>query len=169
MTSYRGAEPTAYDISIVIEGPLDEASFSLVSDPVLDRPDIVSLLTLGATRSELTGESGGVRGALAARAREVTSARVSGYLSNRLEGLLGLGTVTIEGDLFDFGKQWGPQLVASRQLTGRTVLTYRTNVGHMNENSIRLEYRLTRRFSLEGETDQAGSAGVDLKYRIRKR
>jgi len=46
-------------------------------------------------------------------------------------------------------------------------ITYITSVGHMNEQRIRLDYILSKYFSLEGQTDQRGRSGLDLKYRLK--
>lgn len=171
VTSYRAMEATPYTVTLSIAGPLDEASVDLASDPLLDRANIISLLTLGVTREQLTGaEEGGdvsARGVLMDRAKALTSERVGGYVSRNVEDLFQLDQVTIEGNLFDFGSSWGPQLLASKRISDRTTVTYKTNVGHLNERSILLDYRLTRGFSLSGETDQYGRSGIDLKYTIR--
>lgn len=172
VTSYRAMESVPYTITLSISGPIQEAVVELTSDPPLDRTDIVSLLTLGVTREQLTGgdESGtesSVGGVLLERAQALTSHRVSGYLSHSVGGTLGLSQLTIEGNLFKFDGSWGPELVAAKKLSDRVEITYRTNVGHLNDRSILLDYRLTRRFSLQGQTDQLGRSGIDLKYGIR--
>ena len=171
VTSYRATEATPYSVILSITGPLDEANVDLASDPLLDRANIISLLTLGVTREQLTGaEEGGdvsARSVLVDRAKALTSERVGGYVSRNVEDLFRLDQMTIEGNLFDFGSSWGPQLLASKRISDRTTLTYKTNVGHLNERSIMLDYRLTRGFSLSGETDQYGRSGIDLKYTIR--
>ena len=81
--------------------------------------------------------------------------------------MLGLEEISVEGNLFNIGKTTGPQLVATEQVTDRMGITYTTAVGHLNEQSIRLDYRLNKYFSLEGQTDQRGRSGLDLKYRLR--
>lgn len=63
VTSYSRTMPTTYDIHIRAEGTVDQLQFGLKSDPPLDRPDIVALLTVGATRTELTRGSGESNGA----------------------------------------------------------------------------------------------------------
>jgi autotransporter translocation and assembly factor TamB len=171
VTSYREMEATPYTVTLSVTGPLDEAAVELYSEPPLDRANIVSLLTLGVTREQLSsgGEGGDVStgGILVDRAKALTSDRVGGYISRNVEDLLQLDQVTIEGNLFDFESSWGPQLLASKKISDRTTVTYRTNVGHLNDRSVMLDYRLTERFSLSGETDQYGRSGIDLKFTIR--
>lgn len=170
--TYQAMEMTRYAIILSIRGPLDEASVVLTSEPPLERPDIVSLLALGATRSQLTGtgetkEEGSVRGVLIERAQALTSQRVGSYISRSVGGLLGLDQISIEGNLFRFDDSWGPELLAAKRFSDRVEITYQTNIGHLNEYNIRLDYRLTRRFSLQGETDQFGRSGLDIKYGLK--
>lgn len=170
--SYQTLMGTPYIITITVTGPLDEAVFDLSSDPPLDKSDILSLLTLGATRDQLTGggdeeSETSVASILQRRLEVLSSRRISGYASQKVGGLLGLDEMTVEGNLFDFGKNWGPQLLASKKISERVELIYTTTVGHMNEQSIRLDYLLSKYFSVEGQTDQRGRAGMDLKYRLK--
>jgi len=168
VTVYRRTAAEPYTVYIKAEGLLDQLQYGLYSEPPLDQPDIVALLTLGATRTELTGgegdSGGGITEALKDRAAMLTSQRVSGYLSRRAGSLFGFDEFTIQGNLFQFNNAWGPQLVASKHLSRRVDLTYSTTVGHLNDQTVRLGYRLTPRFSLQGETDRQGRAGIDLKY-----
>jgi hypothetical protein len=46
-------------------------------------------------------------------------------------------------------------------------LSYTTTAGSSNEQNIRLGYKLSDHLSLEGETDQKGQSGLDLKYRLK--
>ncbi len=172
VTSYRATEPTPYVITLAIGGPSDEVVVELTSEPPLDKSNIVSLLTLGATREQLAGKDAegkdaSISDVLKERAQSISSQRIAGYTSQKVGGLLGLDQLTIEGNLFSFDRSWGPQLLASKKISPRMEITYTTTVGHSNENRFRLDYWLSRHFSLEGETDQQGRAGMNLKYRLR--
>ncbi len=172
--SYRAMEATPYIITLAVSGPLDEVVVELTSDPPLDRSNIISLLTLGATRDQLAGKDAegkeaSASGVLLERAQSLSSQKIAGYTSRKVGTLLGLDQLTIEGNLFRFDESWGPQLLASKKISRRVEITYRTTVGHSNENSFRLDYWLSKHFSLEGETDQQGRAGMNLKYRLRSR
>lgn len=172
VTVYRRTASESYSVYIKAEGLLDNLQYGFYSEPALDKPDIVALLTLGATRTELAGgsddgnASGGLTDVLKNRAAALTSNRISGYVSRKAGTLFGFDEFTIQGNLFTFDENWGPQLVASKQLTDRVNLTYSTTVGHLNDQSIRLGYKLTRHFVLQGETDRQGRAGIDIKYGI---
>ncbi len=174
VTSYQATEATAYVITLAITGPLDEAVVELTSDPPLDKSNILSLLTIGATREQFGGQDAEGKDAslasvLKERAQSISSQKVAGYTSRKVGSFLGLEQFTIEGNLFRFDRSWGPQLLASKKISSRVEITYITTVGHSNENSFRLDYRFSRHFSLEGQTDQQGRAGMNLKYRLRSK
>lgn len=169
VTAYERLESTIYDITLKITGPLDEAKVELFSDPALERSDIVALLTVGATRRQLTGGDGGevsTAEILEQRIQTLSSRIISGYAGRRLEKLFGLEEVTIQGNLFG-GAGNGPQLVASKRITSSAKITYTTTVGHLNEQGIRLDYSLSKHFSLEGQTDQLGESSLGIKYNLR--
>jgi len=117
-------------------------------------------------KSSGNGE-GGAKDIILERAGMLTSQKASGYFTNKLGTFMGLDQVSVEGNLFRFDKSWGPQLLASKRISGQLEMTYTTNVGHMNEQSIRLDYMFSKYFSLQGQTDQRGRSALDLKYRLK--
>jgi autotransporter translocation and assembly factor TamB len=174
VTSYQATEATPYVITLAITGPLDEAVVELTSDPPQDKSNILSLLTIGATREQLggqdaTGKDASLSSVLKERAQSISSQKIAGYTSRKVSSFLGLEQFTIEGNLFRFDNSWGPQLLASKKISPGVEITYITTVGHSNENSFRLDYRLSKHLSLEGQTDQQGRAGMNLKYRLQSK
>jgi autotransporter translocation and assembly factor TamB len=169
---YRSTDKDIYKIILIVSGTMEEPLFDLHSEPPLDKPNILSLLTLGMTMdsqtdSRSTGRTGAFADAVRERLEETSSARISGYVSRKTESFLGLNEVTVNGNLFNINNATGPQLLASKKLTDKMEITYITTIGHMNEQGIRLNYYLTKHFSIEGQTDQRGVSGLDLKYRIK--
>jgi autotransporter translocation and assembly factor TamB len=171
VTDYAGTSSTQYTISLEIEGPLDQVVVTLTSQPALDNSDIIALLTFGETRSELIGAGtaggGRLRNVLVERAEALSSQKISGFVSRKIETILGLEQVTVQGDLFNINGPAGPQLLASKRITKRAELTYSTTVGYINDQSIRLDYLLSKHFSVEGQTDQVGRANISFKYTLR--
>jgi len=169
--SYQALSGQEYTITLSASGSLDKVVVDLTSEPALDKPDIIALLTVGVTREQMTGRGStgeiSVSEALKQRLEELSSSRISGYAEQNVGNLLGLEQMSIEGNLFNFGKSWGPQLLASKKISDRMEIIYTTTVGHLNEQRIRLDYRLSKYFSLEGQTDQKGQSGIDLKFRLK--
>jgi len=167
--SYQAMEATAYLITFSAKGPLRELAVDIISEPTLDKADIIALLTLGATREQLMGKDSDSKGALTERAQMLTSQKISGYISRKIGTVFGLDEVSVQGNLFSMNQSAGPQLLASKKITDRAKLTYSTTVGRSNDQSVRLDYQLTKRFFLEGQTDRLGRSALDLKYKLRFR
>jgi len=168
MKGYQTRSKKNYKIYLELSGPLDAATFILRSTPELDAPNILALLTMGATREDLVSSNPNMDGAavtkaVQARLEDYSSQRISAYTSERLGSLMHLDDMSIEGNLFDFGDNWGPQLLASKKLTEKTTLTYKTTVGHTTDQSVQLNYKINDVISVEGQTDQQGRSGLDLK------
>jgi autotransporter translocation and assembly factor TamB len=171
VTSYQATEASKYLITFSVTGTMEEPVINLTSQPPLDKPDIVSLLTVGATRSELlgkegNGQAGGAKDVLKSRAGSLASQQISGYLGRKAGDFLGLDQVTVEGNLFQPEGLSQARVLASKRISERVAVTYSTTVGHLNDQSFRLDYKLSKRFSLEGQTDQRGRSSANLKYRL---
>ena len=167
--SQPDAEP--YHIIFAMTGPADKAAISLQSIPALDEANILSLLTFGTTREQIFSQTPdkyntSLKDILLERAEQYSSQKISGFVAGQMAHIFDLDDVTIEGNLFDFGDSWGPQLVASKQLLKRMKVTYSTRIGYLNEQSIELDYKLTDNFYLQGQADQEGNTGIDLLYRV---
>jgi autotransporter translocation and assembly factor TamB len=169
VTSYQGMNASTYTITFSAQGLMSELETNLSSTPPLDNSDIIALLTLGTTRTQLTQGGGGTGGSgtvLQDRAEQLASQRISGALGRKAGKALGLDSVSVNGNLFNFGDSWGPQLVISKRISPRTRITYSTNVGHINNQSFRINYMLTKTLLLEGETDDRGNSVFSIIYGI---
>jgi len=169
--NYQEPDVDPYHIIFAITGPADKAKISLQSSPVLDEANILSLLTFGTTREQIFSQSPdkyntSLKDILLERAEQYSSQKISGFVAGQISNIFDLDDVSIEGNLFNFGDSWGPQLVASKQLSKRMKVTYSTRIGYLNEQSIQLDYKLTDHFYLQGQADQEGNEGIDLLYRV---
>lgn len=169
VTSYASQDGEQYDVTLTVTGYADDPDIALTSDPALSQPDIVALLTIGATQQQLTGsgDNAQMRAMLQERLGAFSSQRLSHYVGRELGSLIGIEDIAIQGNLFSTDRSAGPQLLASEQLSDRLRVTYTTTVGKVNEHSVRLDYELNKFWSVQGETDQKGAAALDLKYKLR--
>lgn len=172
--NYQSLEATPYLITLSLQGEIDHVRTDLTSEPPESKSDILALLTLGMTRNQLRGGDGSqsdatVSGIMRERVELMSSRRISGFISGKVGTALGLEEMTIENNLFNFKDSSGPQLIASKKISNRLGITYTTSVGHINDQGIKLDYMLTNHFAVEGQTDQRGRSGIDLKYRLRLR
>jgi len=165
--NYQTVSGQEYTVTLGIQGPLDQAGITLDSNPSLEKSDIITLLTVGATRKELTGNNktgkSSIGMVLEERLGQISSTQVTGFASRKIGNFFNLKDMSIQGNLFRFGDSWGPRLVASKEITDRMNITYSTRVGHSNEQSILLNYKLSKNLFLESQTNQKGRTGIDLK------
>jgi autotransporter translocation and assembly factor TamB len=169
VTVYERQQSTDYTIILTITGYLDQPVVALTSNPPLNKSDILSVLTLGTTTGNLlssTQSGSGVTNVLTRRVESFSSQRITSYLSTQFGNLLGLDEVAIEGNIFRFNQGGGPQLVAKKTFLKNFEVTYSTIVGHLNDQGVRLNYQFTRHWSIQGESNQQGETGLDLKYQI---
>ena len=169
VTVYERQQSTDYTILLTITGYLDQPVVTLTSNPPLNKSDILSVLTLGTTTGNIlssTQSGSGVTNILTSRVESFSSQRITSYLSTQFGNLLGLDEVTIEGNIFRFNQGGGPQLVAKKTFLKNFEVTYSTIVGHINDQGVRLNYQFTRHWSIQGESNQQGETGLDLKYQI---
>ena len=169
-TEVTGPDDTDYTINLNITGPLDTAKIAITSTPSLDEANILSLLTVGATREQLMGnDSQGFQagGLLKDRLEQISSGALSNYVALGVAGAIGLDKLSLEGNIFNFGNSAGPTLKASEKISKRLEITYTTNVGQLNRQGVSLDYSFSKKFSVEGYTDQIGKSGIDLKMKIK--
>ena len=174
VTSYQGLQATTDTIYFAITGTLEKPINKLYSNPPLSQPDIISLLTVGATREQLTGKAGTTgeltpQQLLLERAGLLGAEQLSRYISQTFGSSLGLQSISVQSNLFQFNRNWGPALVVSKRLSNRLELTFNTTVGRLNNQSVTLDYLLTKHISLQGQTDRQGEANIDLNYGLKFR
>ncbi|MDZ7263454.1 MAG: translocation/assembly module TamB domain-containing protein [candidate division KSB1 bacterium] len=172
ITDYQTAVERRYEITLKLSGTLDKPSFELSASPPLDNADIVALLTVGRTRRDLfptavNGPRESLQDVMFSRFKEITSQRLAGMTEQKLSETLALENVSIEGNLFQIDKSWGPRLTATKQLSDRINITYSTVIGQTNDQQIRLGYQLYRFISVVGNTGQRGQSGLDLKFNFK--
>ncbi|MBD3167231.1 hypothetical protein GF324_11575 [bacterium] len=166
VTEYRSMDTYRYTITLSITGEMDQTEITLTSDPPLDRANIISLLTLGSSRQQSAGGgSAGTEQLIGQRAGMLAGQQLASLAGQRL----GLSELTIEGNLFADDRATSPRIFATKQVTDDLEITYITRIGYLDEHGIRLNYYLTDHFSVEGQAQQNGESGINLRYRIRFR
>jgi autotransporter translocation and assembly factor TamB len=146
-----------YDITMWVSGRADDLTIRLSSEPPLPQEDLLALVTLGATRSEL-GSSGAL-----------TFAGEAAQLLSR--DLLGLDTNTQFIDIVEFGKseQGQNQFRLGKRLDDKTTVIYSGSFAEGGKQKLRIEYQLIGPLLLAGEQAFSGGVGGDVILRLRFR
>lgn len=162
---------TEYTITMVVGGTMNAPILDFSSEPSLSQVDVISLLTLGRVREsddaalalESTSDFATV---VADRAKVLASQQITGFATRRIEKLLNLDEVTLEGNLFDYSGNSGPRLTLTKQVRDRLSVTYQSVLGNVESQRIKLSFRLVPKLYIEGETDARQSASLDLRTKF---
>ncbi|HKN23398.1 MAG TPA: translocation/assembly module TamB domain-containing protein [Candidatus Acidoferrum sp.] len=161
-----------YEITLNFSGQASKMSLSYRSDPPLPPNDIITLLAMGQTSSEVTTRTGGVTQPGSAGASALLSEAISSQLGGRVERLFGITRFRVDPGLAGLGTSGSGQNAAARvtveqQVTPNLTVTYVSNVSSTQQQVIQVEYNVTRTISLVGLRDQNGTFGIDIKFKKR--
>lgn len=158
----------AVDISFA--GSLNKLNFSYRSDPPLEANEIIALLAVGRSPSGTSG----VRTTNATSSDTAYLATGSNPLlgqaiapSSRLEKLFGVGHIKIDPQLTDITSVPQARLTFEQQVSADVTLTYITNLAVTNQQIVRIEYDLNKRWSVVALRDENGAFGIDFQYKKR--
>ena len=149
-----------YTITLIVSGNLEHPVVVLTSDPVLDEPNIISVLTLGTPL-------GSVGSDIVSRIGSMVGNKFLGFGTRTLERLLGLENITVSGNIFDSKDSLNsPQLSLTKRLSDRLTLSYESTFDTSKQQKISILYRLFPFLFLTGETDNSGNSKISLKFRV---
>jgi len=161
-----------YEITLNFSGQASKMSLSYRSDPPLPASDIITLLAMGQTSTEVASRTGGAAQPGSAGASALLSEAISSQLGGRVERLFGITRFRVDPGLTTLGTAGSGQNAAARvtveqQVTPQLTVTYVSNVTSTQQQVIQVEYIVTRTISIVGLRDQNGTFGVDIKFKKR--
>jgi translocation and assembly module TamB len=136
---------------------------NLFSDPPLAEPEILSLLTFG----QLDKEEGGIESDMAAgEAMALLTGTLQDKVEEEFKDITGFERFEIEPHTTTAGAFTPKVTLGKRLLEDKVFVTYSGTVGTIEEQAIKVEYKLNENLSVVGSRNEIGSAGLDFKYRI---
>jgi translocation and assembly module TamB len=169
-----------YDVNLLVQGTAQKQEFALTSVPPLPEKDIISLLAVGATDTQLATSISSQ-----AQASQTGLQIGSGVLKNNPVSNFVKESTGFDVQLapsFDETNSAVQKVIITRQFTPDLGVTASRSFGKKSETDARLRYRLNERLSVVGSwkgtenqevSDQATSpnasqsnVGVDLEYKI---
>ncbi len=149
-------------VKLRITGTLDKIKFKLSSSSqTLTEADIISILTFGEKLSSIGSD-------LKQRVITFASQAVFGFGSRKLEQLLDIDRIDLDGDLFDMSKNKSPTLTVVKRISPKLMVTYETAIANLSRRKISAFYSLTKYFYLRGETENKGDSGIDFIFKYSK-
>lgn len=161
-----------YEITLNFTGQASKLNLSYRSDPPLPGNDIITLLAVGQTSSEVATRTGASQTSGTAGASALLSEAISSQLGGRVERLFGITRFRVDPGLASVGTGGSGQNAAARvmveqQVTRNLTVTYVSNVSSTQQQVIQVEYILSRNISVVGLRDQNGTFGMDIKFKKR--
>lgn len=156
-------------VDISFSGPLNKLKFSYRSDPPLETNEIIPLLALGRTPAGLSGLA-------PPPASSTTGLSVSGNTllsqaispdTSRLQRFFGVSHIKIDPQLTDITAIPQARLTLEQPVSPNVTLTYITNLARTDEQIVRIEWDLSKKWSAVALRDENGAFSVDFQYRKR--
>lgn len=154
-----------YSVNISAAGPLSDMRIELSSDPPLPRTDIISLLALGTTSENISGED--------VTAYEATSFLTGGLqdeLESQANSAFGVDQFHIEPAYSSTTQSTVPRITVGKALSDSIYARYGVLMGSQREQEMRVEYTYKPGVLLIGswggeESDSEGSFGAEIRFR----
>ncbi len=154
-------------VDVSFSGSLNKLNFSYRSDPPLQANDIVALLAVGrapsaagplaAAQATDTSYLGGAGGALLGQAIQPAT--------GRLQKIFGVSHIKIDPEITDITTLPQARLTFEQQVSSAVTLTYITNLAVANQQIVRLEWDLNKRWSVVALRDENGAFSIDFQYK----
>jgi translocation and assembly module TamB len=157
-------------VDITFSGPLNKLNFSYRSDPPLETNEIISLLAVGRAPATY----GGLASSQITTATNVVSTGSNALLgqaiapaTGRLQRFFGVSHIKIDPQLTDITSVPQARLTLEQQVSPDVTLTYITNLARTDQQIVRLEWDLSKRWSVVALRDENGAFGIDFQFRKR--
>jgi len=157
------------DVILTVSGPLTGLIVTSRSDPPLESSQVLSLLTTGSapttdptlsSRQNAPSQSFAQLGAGA-----LVGQVVANPVSSRLQRFFGVSKLKIDPQLTGVENNLQARLTLEQQVTKNLTFTYITNLNSSNQQIVRVEWALSKTFSVIAVRDENGLFGVDFLYK----
>jgi len=150
-----------YNIAMRFQGSLDRLHTNYTSDPALPPADIINLIAFGKTQEAQAAQAQpGNLGAESVLASGVTS-----QVTGRLEKVAGISHLSVDPVLAQNGNQNpGARVTIQQRVTSKLYVTFSTDVTQTQTQSVLVQYRINRKWSVSGDRDQTGGFGADARF-----
>ena len=156
-------------VDISFEGPLDKLSFSYRSDPPLETNDIIALLAVGRTPSAAgaLGSAQTVQSSYVSTGSNALLGQAIAPATGRLQRFFGVSHIKIDPQLTDITSVPQARLTLEQQISTAVTVTYITNLSVTNQQIVRVQWDVSKQWSVVALRDENGAFSIDFQYRRR--
>lgn len=160
-------------VNITVSGSIKKLNVSYRSDPPLESAEIVALLAVGrapASNSALAvNQTLATQSVLTTGGNSLLGQAIAAPVSGRLQRFFGVSRVRIDPQLTGLNAVPQARLTVEQQISRDITLTYITNLAQANQQIIRLEWDISRNWSVVALREENGVFGVDFFFKKRFR
>jgi len=157
-------------VDISFSCSLNKLNFSYRSDPPLQTNDIIALLAVGRAPQTAGGlassQTVGSSNYLTTGSNALLTQAIS-PASSRLQRFFGVSHIKIDPQLTDITSIPQARLTLEQQVSPDITLTYITNLARTDQQIVRVEWDLSKKWSVVALRDENGGFGIDFQYRKR--
>lgn len=153
-------------------GTLNKLNMSYRSDPPLQTSDILALLAVGrapdSSRVALGGTAaygGATQGTEQGTSSALLGGALTASLSGRLERFFGAARIKLDPQMTSVDNTPQARLTVEQQVTRDATLTFVTNLNRTQQQIWRVEWDLSREWSVVAERNDNGLFGIDFQLR----
>lgn len=160
-------------ISMNFSGPASKLNMSYRSDPPLQSSEILALLTVGrnpgASSSIAQTPVGQTQGMFGNDSSMLLGAAVTAGINGRMQRFFGISRVRIDPQLTGIDNVPQARLTLEQQVSRDVTLTYITNLNRTQQQIVRIDWDISKAWSVVAVRDENGIFGLDLFFRKRLR
>jgi outer membrane protein assembly complex protein YaeT len=152
-----------YQVTLKIDGSIEDFTYELTSNPPLSQPEIVALLVSGRSPNPFL-ESGRVAQDMASG---YLTAGIASGLGGVLQGVTGLDQFSIDPVFLTSQGDPASRVTVGKQISEKLFAAYSTLLTSSSEEIYQLEYRIARDVYFTSSRQADGQLGGDLRYLLR--
>ncbi len=157
----------AVTVGINFSGPVNKLNVSYRSDPPLAPSEIIALLTVGRSPDSASYTSPGSQSGnlFQTGANTLLGNAISAPISSQLQRFFGVSRIKI--DPLISGLEGTPQarITVEQQVSKDITMTFVTTLNRSQQQVVRLEWNLSKEWSVIALRDENGSFGLDFQLR----
>jgi translocation and assembly module TamB len=159
------------DVTLTVSGPLNKLNLTPRSDPPLQFNEIVALLATGRTPTSdpslLAQQATAPQSWQQMGASALLGQAIANPVAGRLQRFFGVSNLRIDPTLPGIESNPQARLTVEQQVTPDIVVTYVTNVTNSNPQVVRVEWSVSKQWSVVVLREENGVASLDFFYKKR--
>lgn len=159
------------DVTLTLSGPITKMNVTYRSDPPLQLADIVGLLATGREPASAPGLVGArtaqSQGWEQAGASALMGQAIASPLAGRLQRFFGVSRLKIDPTISGTTGTPEARVTLEQQLSPTLTFTYITNLTRAEQQTMRVEWGLTKDWSAVALREENGLFGLDFLYKKR--